>query len=56
MTEAPRPGRTFWAILGLAIACGAVAAFVFGASPIGAIASSAVAGACIGWVVDQRSW
>ena len=56
MTDPPRPGRTFWAILLVAIACGAVAAFVFGASPIGALTASAVAGACIGWVVDQRSW
>jgi len=54
VTDAPRPGRTFWAILAFAVACGAVAAFVLDASPFAALTTSAVAGACIGWVVDQR--
>jgi len=54
VTDAPRPGRTFWAILAFAVACGAIAAFVLDVSPFAALSTSAVAGACIGWVVDQR--
>ena len=54
MTDAPRPGRTFWAILAIAVGCGALATLVLGASPFAALTTSAVAGACIGWVVDQR--
>lgn len=54
MTDAPRPGRTFWAILVIAVACGALAALILDASPFAALTTSAVAGACIGWVVDQR--
>jgi hypothetical protein len=54
VNDAPRPGRTFWAILAFAVACGAVAAFVMNVSLFAALTTSAVAGACIGWVVDQR--
>ena len=54
MTVAPRPGRAFWAIVGVAVALGALAALILGVSPIAALTTSAVAGACIGWVVDQR--
>lgn len=54
MTVAPRPGRAFWVILAAAVACGALAAVILGVSPVAALTTSAVAGACIGWVVDQR--
>jgi hypothetical protein len=53
VTAAPRPGRTFWAILGIAVACGVIAALVLDVSLFAALSTSAVAGACIGWVVDQ---
>jgi hypothetical protein len=54
MSDPPRPGRVFWTILAFAVACGALASVVLGASPFAAVTTSAVAGACIGWVVDQR--
>lgn len=49
-----RLGRAFWRIVAIAAALGVAATIVLGVSPFGAITTALVAGACIGFVVDQQ--
>ena len=47
-------GRKFWGIVGVAAALGVAVTIVLGVSPFGAITTALVAGACIGFLVDQQ--
>lgn len=49
-----RLGRTFWGVVVAAVALGVAATIVLGVSPFGAITTALVAGACIGYLVDQQ--
>lgn len=47
-------GRAFWGIVGAAAVLGMAATIVLGVSPFAAITTALVAGACIGFLVDQQ--